>query len=83
MLKIELDKKNGKGVIAAGGDVLEITSDVCVVVDGIYSQLKNSSPIAAEAFRMGIMALCGDADSPVFTRTPDGVGFAIATPSEE
>ncbi len=71
MLKATID--NGKVMVMASGSSLDITHDVCLVIDAIYKRLEDDSEKNSnrEAFRKALVHILTDPDSPLFVMTDD------------
>ena len=61
-LKVDLDK----GFISAQGSIIDIATDVLVVISEVYATTKKRDAAAAELFRKCIEAGVSNPDSPCF-----------------
>lgn len=73
-------EKVGVNRVMASGDMIEITSDVALVIRSIHKQLNVSGPEFSEAFKELIQKIAADDDGPFWTMPIDGVGFAAHQP---
>lgn len=85
MLKAELNcnATNGKSVLMASGPLKEIICNVSVIINGIHSQLRNSSPASAAAFRFAITQIVNDTEGPLWKPQDGQIGIAIHNQQEE
>ena len=67
--------------VAAQGDFLTITADVCAVIAAVYQKLddKRGGNMTREMFRHGVMGFLADEDSPLFVP----MGGTAAKPDDE
>lgn len=78
---LEVKCGHGKGVICtASGDIVEISADVALVINGIYSQLAHSDPVLAQIFRYNLTKLINDPQNPVWNTSAPGDGMCIIQP---
>lgn len=59
---------NGRTVVEADGNIQEMANEVGHLANTIYSAYMNQDPETAIYFQAMVMALCGNADSPVWVR---------------
>ena len=85
MIKAELNGKapNGKSVLMASGSLKEIIIDLSMIINGIHSQLRNSSPASAAAFRFAITQIVNDTEGPLWKPQDGQIGIAIHNQQEE
>ena len=76
MLKVDCNGK--KMVVAASGDLKEITANIAHVISDLYSHIYIHDPGAAEAFRVAMVGIITDPRSPVWDRNGDhGTGVIV------
>jgi len=65
MLKAEVNGKMHQVSLMAAGELKEVTNDVALVINGVYSRLAvGAYPETAELFKEMIVALCTHPDTP-------------------
>lgn len=83
MLKAEVNGKMHQVSLMAAGELKEVTNDVALVINGVYSRLAvGAYPETAELFKEVIVALCTHPDTPLFNVDKRATGMTIVTPSE-
>ena len=78
MLKVNISETS-VSVIAAG-DVKDITCECAVMFAGLHAQLKGSNPKLASEFRINLIRMLVDPESPVWTLPASEAGVTIVTP---
>lgn len=79
MLKVNCDGK--KMVVAASGDLKEITANIAHVISDLYAHLHSHDADTAEAFRAVMISLTTDPTSPLWNLDGDH-GTGILTPKK-
>lgn len=59
---------NGRTTVECDGSIAEIANEVGHLANTIFSAYMNQSPMEGIAFKAMVMALCGNEDSPVWSR---------------
>ena len=82
MLEIKVGRSKGgaASTCTASGDIIEISADVALVINGIYSQLSHSDPMLAQIFRYNLTKLIIDPQNPVWNTAAPGDGMCIIQP---
>lgn len=85
MLNIDVNVKTRDFRVMAAGDLGDIVNDLAHAINILYSKMKHSAhPESAKAFRMAMVALCTDPNSPMFDGQPvHGDGITIVTNGKE
>ena len=83
MIKANISKENEQQTISASGNIGELMNDVAVLINGIYTQLKNADPASALMFRSGMINMISDTKSPVWQSMGDQTGIIFQKPTEE
>lgn len=83
MIKANISKENKQQIISAGGNVQELMNDTAILINGIYTQLKNADSASALMFRTGMINMIADTKSPVWQTMGDQTGIVFQKPTEE
>ena len=77
MLKVNLDDKTGSSLIIASGTPLEITNEVAIVINSVYTRFaKSSHPGIADMFKRVLLMTLNEKDSAVFQVDESGFGIS-------
>lgn len=82
MIKAEI-KKNAQATITATGSIPELLTDMAVLISGIYTQFKNTSPAAATLFRSGLENMIKDPNGPAWKALGNQTGIIFRQPDTE
>lgn len=85
MLKVNL-RAGGPDMVVAQGDLKEILTDLSLTIKGIYVQMKNTEPAAAEIFKGALKLGITQEDGPVWGGPPVsfvGMGFSVPGPGRD
>lgn len=85
MLKVNL-RAGGPDMIVVQGDLKEILADLSLTIKGIYAQMKNTEPVAAEIFKGALKLGITQEDGPVWGGSPVsfvGMGFSTPGPGKD
>ena len=85
MLNVNVNAKSMDFHVMAAGGLGDIVNDLAHTINILHSKMKHSAhPESAEAFRLAMVALCTDPDSPMFDGKPaHGDGVTIVTNGRE
>ena len=85
MLNVSIDFTNPDhdDVVTASGSLRNLIIDVTAVINGIYTQLKSSSPPAAEAFRTAVTKMITDPSGAMWDPVDGQTGLSIHNLTEE
>lgn len=75
MIKAIISKENEKVTIEAEGNVGELLNDTAILVNAVYTQLKNADPVSALMFRQGLKGMVDDPGSPLWQAMDGQVGI--------
>lgn len=82
MLKVDI--KNAAGGddihVMASGDILSIVAEVAIVINGVYTQLSQASPVLGRVFRQNLISLAFDPESPLWEARNADMGICITVP---
>ena len=76
MLKVDINKNEGKPTIQASGNIPEMLNDIAVLVSAMYTQFNAADPVTAHLFRSGLTKMTNDPDSPMWKALGDQTGIA-------
>ena len=80
MLKVNIDQKGRQTRVMGSGPLNEVITDICVVINGLYSQLKRGGHHeVAEEFRRSMVLLHVDPASVLFDVDDQAGGMCIVT----
>lgn len=83
MINANISKENKQQVITAAGNVQELMNDTAILINGIYTQLRNADPATALMFRTGITNMFKDANGPVWKPMGGQTGIVFPMPKED
>ena len=84
MLKVNIDQKNKQTRVMGGGPLHEVITDICVVINGMYSQLmRGGHEEEAKEFRMAMIWMHTNPESALFDVDEEGSGLCIVTEGSE
>lgn len=83
MIKANISKENKHQTIVASGDIPELMNDTAVLINGLYTQLRNADPASALMFRTGMINMIADTKSPVWQPMDNQTGIVFQKPTEE
>ena len=83
MIKANISKENKQQVITATGNVQELMNDTAILINGIYTQLRNADPATALMFRAGITNMVADVNGPVWKPMDGQTGIVFSIPKED
>ena len=80
-VKIPRHEEGGQFQVNFGGNVLELTSDVCIVLNSIFNNLKNGPvPAQAECFQLKVMQAVLDPTSAAWKSVPGDTHISMILP---
>lgn len=80
MLKVNIDQKGRQTRVMGSGPLNEVITDICVVINGLYSQLKRGGHEAeAKEFRKAMIWMHTDPESALFEVDKEASGLCIVT----
>lgn len=83
MIKANINKEKPPIVIVAAGNALELMNDAALLINGIYTQLKNGDPKVAQLFRTGMIRMVSDEGGPVWAPGEGQTGIVFMDPKED
>lgn len=69
-----------KVFVMGSGDLFELTAEVAIVINGLYTQLTQSNPVLGKEFRRMISQLLIEPNSPLWEIRTDASGACITIP---
>lgn len=82
MLEFKVDRERNQ--IMANGTTEEIMTDLCLVINSLYSAMAGRDKLLASLFRKGITRLVCDPDSALWdTNASCGTGLVISVPRKQ
>ena len=83
MIQANISKENKQQTITATGSVPELLGNIAVLIGGIYTQFKNTSPGTALLFRQGVMNMVNDPNAPVWQTQSGQIGIVFQKPQND
>lgn len=83
MIKANISKENDTPDITAQGNVMELVSDVTVLISAIHTQFQNMDPATAWMFRVGLQAVVRDTNGPCWMPAGGQTGIIFRKPDKE
>lgn len=83
MIKANINRENQVQEISAKGAVLELMTDVAVLIGGIYTQLHNADPTTAAIFKHGIANMANDPTGPMWQALGNQTGIVFRQPGQD
>lgn len=82
MLKVNINDAGGdtKVFVMGSGDLFELTAEVAIVINGLYTQLTQSNAALGKEFRRMISQLLIEPNSPLWEIRTDTSGACITIP---
>ena len=65
MLKVSCDGRSNI-MMQANGNVIEMTADICVIINHLYFLLKDDNSVVAEFLKSSLLKAVNDEDSPLW-----------------
>ena len=83
MIKANISRENETQVVAAEGNVVELVSDVTVLINSIHTQFQNMDPATAWMFRVGLQEVVRDPNGPCWKPADGQTGIIFPKPKAE
>ena len=83
MLKVDIHQKSEKpNIVMVQGNIVEITSEVAVVINTMFTRFNLTEPSLADAFRHTLTEIVALPDSPIWENS-DQIGICIPRKKRE
>ena len=76
MLKVDINKNEGKPTIHASGNIPEMLNDIAILISALYTQFQAADPVTAHLFRAGFTKMTNDPDGPMWKALGNQTGIA-------
>lgn len=83
MINANISKENKQQVITATGSIEEMMADTAILINSIYTQLKNADPATALQFRTGMISMICDTQGPIWKPMDGQTGIVFQRPKED
>ena len=83
MIRANISKNNKQQIITAAGSVPEIMNDMAILINGIYTHLRNADQTTALLFRTGMINMITDYNGPVWQTLGNQTGIIFQLPPQE
>lgn len=80
-VKIPRNEEDGQFEVYMGGTVMDLASDVCIVLNSVFNNLKNGpAPAQAEVFQLMVMLAVNDPASAAWKAVEGDTNISMTMP---
>ena len=77
MIKAHSDNVAMKGAIEVSGEPRDVTTELAVIIGGVFNWLKAKDPKEAEEHRLFLLMQFADPNSALLNLEPDGIHLEV------